>query len=91
MRINGDRMGESSQSIRQRVQIARDLQNNRFTNAPDIICSADMRIGEVRQFCVLQDEGQSLIWSAMSQLNLSAKAYHRTLKLARTIVDLTGG
>jgi magnesium chelatase family protein len=59
-----------------------------------------MRVGEVRQFCQLQDEGgvlslskyQSLMRSAMTQLNLSARAYHRTqsVKLARTIADLVG-
>jgi len=48
------------------------------------------RIGEIRQFCKLQDEGQSLMRAAMSQMNLSARAYHRILKLARTIADLTG-
>lgn len=47
-----------------------------------------MRVGEVRQYCQLQAEGQSLMRSAMSQLRLSARAYHRTLKLARTIADL---
>jgi len=49
-----------------------------------------MRVGEVRQVCRLQDEGQSLMRSAMTQLNLSARAYHRILKLARTIADLAG-
>jgi magnesium chelatase family protein len=51
-----------------------------------------MRVGEIRQFCGLQDEGQSLIRAAMTQLNLSARAYHRTrsVKLARTIADLAG-
>jgi magnesium chelatase family protein len=59
-----------------------------------------MRVGEVRQFCKLQDEGvalsatqskrQSLMRAAMSQMNLSARAYHRILKLARTIADLAG-
>jgi magnesium chelatase family protein len=49
-----------------------------------------MRIGEIRQFCQLQDEGQNLMRSAMSQLQLSARAYHRILKLARTIADLAG-
>jgi hypothetical protein len=49
-----------------------------------------MRIGEIRQFCQLQDEGQSLMRAAMSQLQLSARAYHRILKLARTIADLAG-
>jgi magnesium chelatase family protein len=49
-----------------------------------------MRVGEIRQFCKLQDEGQSLMRAAMTQLNSSARAYHRTrsVKLARTIADL---
>jgi magnesium chelatase family protein len=49
-----------------------------------------MRVGEIRQFCKLPEEGQSLMRAAMSQLNLSARAYHRILKLARTIADLAG-
>jgi magnesium chelatase family protein len=47
-----------------------------------------MRVGEVRQFCNLKEEGQSLMRSAMMQFNLSARAYHRILKLSRTIADL---
>ncbi len=86
--------------IRARVQTARDIQNKRFENgeAKDIICNADMRVAQVRQFCGLQAcpehrrraEGQSLMRAAMTQLNLSARAYHRILKLARTIADLAG-
>jgi magnesium chelatase family protein len=89
-KLSGDRLGETSESIRTRVQAARDVQNKRFANgtANDIVCNADMRVGEVRQFCQLQAEGQSLMRSAMSQLNLSARAYHRILKLSRTIADL---
>jgi magnesium chelatase family protein len=49
-----------------------------------------MRVGEIRQFCRLQEEGQNLMRAAMTQLNLSARAYHRILKLARTIADLAG-
>jgi magnesium chelatase family protein len=99
-KLSGDRVGESSESIRGRVQVARNIQQARFTNAkslfsnngsaPDIVCNADMRIGEIRKFCKLQDEGQSLMRAAMTQLNLSARAYHRILKLARTIADLAG-
>ena len=91
-KLSSNRVGETSESIRQRVQAARDIQNKRFSNgeAKDIICNADMRVGEVRQFCQLQAEGQSLMRSAMSQLNLSARAYHRILKLSRTIADLAG-
>jgi magnesium chelatase family protein len=91
-KLSGDRLGETSASVRARVQAARDIQNKRFANGKsgDIICNADMRIGEIRQFCKLQNEGQRLMRSAMSQLNLSARAYHRILKLARTIADLAG-
>ena len=98
-KLSGNKLSESSESIRARVQAARNIQQARFTNADsrlsktessNIISNADMRIGEVRQFCVLQDEGKSLMRSAMTQLNLSARAYHRILKLARTIADLAG-
>jgi len=91
-KLSGDRVGETSEAIRTRVQAARDIQQKRFSNngSSDIICNADMRVGEIRQFCKLQDEGQSLMRAAMTQLNLSARAYHRILKLARTIADLAG-
>ena len=49
-----------------------------------------MRPAEVRKFCQLDDTGQSLMKTAMNQLQLSARAYHRILKLARTIADLAG-
>jgi magnesium chelatase family protein len=76
-KLSGDRLGETSESIRKRVQAARDIQNKRFSNgeSKDVICNADMHVGEVRQFCQLQAEGQSLMRSTMSQLNLSARAY----------------
>jgi magnesium chelatase family protein len=91
-KLSGDRVGETSEAIRARVQSARDLQNKRFSNngSSEIVCNADMRVGEIRQFCRLQEEGQRLMRAAMTQLNLSARAYHRILKLARTIADLAG-
>jgi magnesium chelatase family protein len=91
-KLSSDRLGETSASIRARVQAARDMQRNRFSNieTADIVCNADMHVGEIRQFCKLQEEGQRLIRTAMTQLNLSARAYHRILKLARTIADLAG-
>ena len=92
-KLSSDRVGETSGAIRARVQAARDLQGARFSKLDSkhpIFCNADMRVGEIRQFCRLQDEGQSLMRTAMSQLNLSARAYHRILKLARTIADLAG-
>jgi len=90
-KLSNDRLGETSESIRARVQAARDIQTKRFSgHNSEIVCNADMRVGEIRQFCKLQDEGQTLIRAAMTQLNLSARAYHRILKLARTIADLAG-
>ena len=89
-KLSSERLGESSESIRKRVQAARDIQIKRFADISEVVCNADMRIGEVRQFCSIQPEGQSLMRAAMSQLNLSARAYHRIFKLARTIADLAG-
>jgi magnesium chelatase family protein len=90
-KLSSDRLGETSASIRTRVQAARDIQTKRFSNySSGIVCNADMHVGEIRQFCKLQEEGQRLIRAAMTQLNLSARAYHRILKLARTIADLAG-
>ncbi|MBI5951146.1 MAG: YifB family Mg chelatase-like AAA ATPase [Chloroflexi bacterium] len=87
-KLSSSRTSETSDSIRARVQAAREIQRQRFSDSTDIVCNADMRIAEIRKFCHLQDEGQSLMRAAMSQLNLSARAYHRILKLARTIADL---
>jgi magnesium chelatase family protein len=85
-------VGETSAWIRARVQAARDIQARRFAkNGPsDIVCNEDMRVGEIRQFCKVGDDSQRLMRSAMTQLNLSARAYHRILKLSRTSADLAG-
>jgi magnesium chelatase family protein len=88
-KLTSDRMGESSASIRERVDAARQRQHTRFKGS-DVICNADMRVAEVRKFCKLDETGDNLVRAAMSQLNLSARAYHRILKLARTIADLAG-
>jgi magnesium chelatase family protein len=78
-KLSGDRAGETSEAIRVRVQATRDVQQKHLSTngSSDIICNADMRVGEIRQFCKLQDEGQSLMRTALTQLNLSARAYHR--------------
>ena len=91
-KLSSDRLGESSEAIRQRVEIARQRQRERFSNikSSSVIANADMRVGDVRQFCKLDEEGESLIRAAMGQMNLSARGYHRVLKLARTIADLAG-
>jgi magnesium chelatase family protein len=59
-KLSEDRLGESSEVIRKRVQAARDTQHKRFSNIASkhpMFCNADMRVGEIRQFCKLQDEG----------------------------------
>jgi magnesium chelatase family protein len=88
-KLSSDRLGESSASIQERVQAARERQRVRFEGS-DIVCNSDMRVAEVRQFCKLDEAGDNLVRQAMSQLNLSARGYHRVLKLARTIADLAG-
>jgi len=87
-----ERVGESSESIRARIQSARDRQTARFEKADSkqVVSNADMHVKEIRKHCKLDDQTQSLMRSAMTQLQLSARAYHRILKLARTIADLAG-
>jgi magnesium chelatase family protein len=91
-KLSGDRVGETSESIRKRVLTVCNTQLTGFANieSSNIVANADMRVAEIRKFCKLQDESQGLMRAAMSQLNLSTHAYHRILKLARTIVDLAG-
>lgn len=84
-------LGESSDTIRRRVQAARNIQQNRFSNeSSDIVCNAEMHVGEIKQFCKLQDESQSLMRAAMTQHNLSARAYCGSiiLKLRMSIILL---
>ena len=88
-KLRSDRLGENLASIRERVQAARERQSVRFEGT-DIVCNSDMRVAEVRKFCRLDEAGDNLVRQAMSQLNLSARGYHRVLKLARTIADLAG-
>lgn len=94
-KLSERRLGESSETVRARVEAARELQRQRFLTgelpfANAVTCNADMRPVEIRRFCELDETGRSLMRSAMSQLQLSARAYHRILKLARTIADLGG-
>jgi magnesium chelatase family protein len=93
-KLTSDRMGETSAVIRSRVEAARQIQRERFDSMDEshsrIACNADMRVAEVRKFCKLDEASESLVRAAMSQMNLSARGYHRVLKLARTIADLAG-
>ena len=88
--IAGDRTGETSAQIRDRVVAARRRQHDRFKAKPKITCNARMGPRELKQFCELDEATKELLQIAMADLNLSARAYDRILKVARTIADLAG-
>lgn len=81
--------GESSASIRTRIEHARALQQKRFDvlSAP-IFTNSEMNARHIKQFCVLDDASKTVLRSAVAQMQLSARAYHRLIKVARTIADL---
>lgn len=86
--------GESSAMIRARVIQAREIQQKRFEplqrNGRPIYCNANMHTPDIRRFCKIDDKGAELMKRAIARLGLSARAYDRILKVARTIADTTG-
>jgi magnesium chelatase family protein len=82
--------GEPSAAIRERVIVARQRQQERFKSKPKITCNARMGTRELKSYCALDEPTMELIKFAMTDLNLSARAYDRILKVARTIADLAG-
>jgi magnesium chelatase family protein len=86
----GEAKGESSAQIRERVVAARQRQHARFAQRPKISCNARMGPRELKQFCALDEQAKGMLQMAMTDLNLSARAYDRILKVARTIADLAG-
>ncbi len=81
-------LGEPSAAIRARVEQARDRQRSRFAGQPQLFCNADMGPGDIRRYCILTPEAESLIRVSLRQMHMSARSYHRVLKLSRTIADL---
>ena len=88
-KLSSNRRGETSAAVRARVETARERQARRFAGT-SLYANADMGPGEVRQHCVLDDTGRRLMKSAMTQMGLSARGFHRVLKVSRTIADLAG-
>jgi len=86
-KLSDERHGEASKLIRQRVQQARNIQNFRFKKM-DIVTNAEMTSQEVKHYCDITNEIQELLKNAVNTLHLSARAYFRILKIARTIADL---
>ena len=88
--ITSEQTGETSARIRERVVAARQTQQLRFKEKPRITCNARMGSRELKQHCALDEATMELLKFAMTDLNLSARAYDRVLKVARTIADLAG-
>jgi magnesium chelatase family protein len=88
--ITSEQTGEPSAQIRKRVIAARQRQQERFKDKPKITCNARMGSRELKAHCALDEATMELLKFAMSDLNLSARAYDRVLKVARTIADLAG-
>ncbi|MBW3634362.1 MAG: hypothetical protein KY456_15175 [Chloroflexi bacterium] len=87
--LSDRRPGELSSAIRERVEHARQIQTTRFADG-SLLTNADMGPKELRLYAALDEAGETLLGAAVRQMGLSARAYHRVLKLARTIADLAG-
>ena len=89
-KMSDTRQGEPSEAIRQRVVAARRVQEERFKGEKGIYCNAQMTPRLMNQYAVPDADGLRLLKNAMQRLNLSARAYDRILRVARTIADLEG-
>lgn len=88
-KLTDDTLGESSEKVRARIEAARRIQQKRFQQTK-LTCNTEMTPMEVKESCQMEHPAQSLLRTAMKQLHLTARAFHRVLKLARTIADLDG-
>ena len=82
--------GETSAEIRARVVKAREIQSRRYANEPTVHCNAQMTSAMLRRYAAVDEAGLERLKDAMTRLNMSARAYDRILKVARTIADLAG-
>jgi magnesium chelatase family protein len=87
-KLSEQKKAESSSSIRDRIVSARKIQEKRFEQQNGTLCNARMTSRQIQQYAVLDSNSQQLLKTAMERLNLSARAYDRILKVARTIADL---
>ena len=88
--LSNQKKSETSNLVRKRVIEARQIQSNRYADMPHIHCNAQINPKHISLFCSLSTASQNLIKKAMEKLDLSARAYDRILKVARTIADLEG-
>jgi magnesium chelatase family protein len=89
-KLSDKNLAESSETIRNRVVAAREIQKQRFENEKGIYCNAMMSTPMLRKYCELDEAGKNLLKTAMERLGLSARAYDRILKVSRTVADLEG-
>lgn len=82
--------GDSSQLIRERVIATRNIQQRRYAGLPGIHCNADMRTKDIEHYCELEEDTRNILKMAIADMNFSARAYTRILKVARTIADMEG-
>ncbi len=87
-KLSEEQKAESSVDIRKRVTAGREIQSERFKDLENVHYNAQMNVKQIRKFCKLSEESKNLLKNAMEKLNLSARAYDRILKVARTIADL---
>ena len=88
--LSSTKTTEHSNTIRERVIAAREIQAERYKNNPGIYCNAQISSKMLKEICVIDTPSQNLLKAAMEKLNLSARAYDRILKVSRTIADLAG-
>lgn len=88
--ISKAEQGEPSENIRERVIRARKMQEERFKDVKGVHCNAQMTERMIHQFAEPDEHGVEMLRIAMERLSLSARAYNRILKVARTIADLAG-
>ena len=88
-RLSGKEKGESSKSIRERVNRARAVQNKRFEGT-DISCNAKMSPRATREYCILSEDAEKMLKNSFEAMGLSARAYDKILRIARTVADLDG-
>jgi len=86
--LAGEPTGEPSAVIRSRVEQARERQLHRFAGRPHLFCNARMESKDIRKCCTIDEKGEALLKMAITKLGLSARAFDRILKVARTIADL---
>ena len=88
--LSGKIGGETSRDIRARVNRTREVQSARFADIPNVHCNAHMDNRLIEKYCMPDEAGEKLLRTAIEKLGFSARAYHRVLKLARTIADMEG-